>query len=96
MVICTLDIGADKQVGYFGLDREENPALGYRAIRICLTRREIFKQQLRAILRAGAYGTVSVMFPMIISPEEVRQAKALLAECREELKREGTAAGPWR
>lgn len=78
VIIRTLDIGADKQVEYFNLDKEENPALGYRAIRICLTRKEIFKQQLRAILRASAYGTVAVMFPMIISVREVRDAKELL------------------
>ncbi len=93
VVIRTLDIGADKQVGYFGLDREENPALGYRAIRICLTRPEIFKRQLRAILRASAFGTVSIMFPMIISLEEVRRAKAVLAECRTELEQEGVPIG---
>ena len=78
VIIRTLDIGADKQVEYFNLDKEENLALGYRAIRICLTRKEIFKQQLRAILRASAYGTVAVMFPMIISVREVRDAKELL------------------
>ncbi len=93
VIIRTLDIGADKQAGYFGLDQEENPALGYRAIRICLTRREIFKQQLRAILRASAYGTVSVMFPMIISVREVRDAKEVLEECRSELIAEGAAVG---
>ena len=93
VIIRTLDIGADKQAGYFGLDKEENPALGYRAIRICLTRREIFKQQLRAILRASAYGTVSVMFPMIISVREVRDAKEVLEECRSELIAEGVAVG---
>lgn len=93
VIIRTLDIGADKQADYFNLDQEENPALGYRAIRICLTRREIFKQQLRAILRASAYGTVSVMFPMIISVREVRDAKDVLMECREELSAQGIAMG---
>ena len=93
VVIRTLDIGADKQTAYFGLEGEENPALGYRAIRICLTRPEIFKTQLRAILRASAFGPVSILFPMIISPEEVREAKTLLAACRAELKREGVPAG---
>ncbi|MDE7351870.1 MAG: phosphoenolpyruvate--protein phosphotransferase [Acetatifactor sp.] len=93
VVIRTLDIGADKQAEYFGLDKEDNPALGYRAIRICLTRKEIFRQQLRAILRASAYGTVSVMFPMIISVREVRDAKELLEECRAELVAEGKAVG---
>ncbi len=93
VVIRTLDIGADKQADYFKLDREENPALGYRAIRICLTRRDVFKQQLRAILRAGAYGRVSVMFPMIISLQELKEAKAILEECRAELREEGAAMG---
>ena len=93
VVIRTLDIGADKQADYFGLDHEENPALGYRAIRICLTRRDIFKQQLRAILRASAFGSVSIMFPMIISVREVRDAKEILEECRRELKAQGTAMG---
>ena len=93
VVIRTLDIGADKQTAYFGLEGEENPALGYRAIRICLTRPEIFKTQLRAILRASAFGPVSILFPMIISREEVREAKALLAACRADLKREGVPTG---
>lgn len=93
VIIRTLDIGADKQAAYFRLDPEENPALGYRAIRICLTRREVFKQQLRAILRASAYGTVSVMFPMIISVREVRDAKELLEECRRELQEQGYPVG---
>ena len=93
VIIRTLDIGADKQAAYFRLDPEENPALGYRAIRICLTRKEVFKQQLRAILRASAYGTVSVMFPMIISVREVRDAKELLEECRRELVEQGYAVG---
>lgn len=93
VIIRTLDIGADKQADYFGLDKEENPALGYRAIRICLTRKEIFKTQLRAILRASAFGTVSVMFPMIISVREVRDAKEILEECRAELEERGVAMG---
>ncbi|MCI9159133.1 MAG: phosphoenolpyruvate--protein phosphotransferase [Lawsonibacter sp.] len=93
VIIRTLDIGADKQASYFDLDKEENPALGYRAIRICLTRKEIFKTQLRAILRASAFGTVSIMFPMIISLREVRDAKELLEECRAELKKQGVAFG---
>lgn len=93
VVIRTLDIGADKQAAYFNLDREENPALGYRAIRICLTQTEMFKQQLRAILRASAFGRVSVMFPMIISVQEVRDAKALLATCRDELRTRGQPMG---
>ena len=77
VVVRTLDIGADKQVDYFDLGHEENPALGYRAIRICLTRTEIFKTQLRALLRASAYGDIAIMYPMIISVKEVQQAKAL-------------------
>ena len=93
VIIRTLDIGADKQADYFGLDKEENPALGYRAIRICLTRKEIFKTQLRAILRASAFGTVSIMFPMIISVREIRDAKDVLEECRGELRERGVAMG---
>ena len=93
VIIRTLDIGADKQAAYFGLDKEENPALGYRAIRICLTRKEIFKTQLRAILRASAFGTVSIMFPMIISVREVRDAKEILEECKAELQERGIAFG---
>ena len=93
VVIRTLDIGADKKADYFGLEREENPALGYRAIRICLTRRELFKTQLRAILRASAYGTVAVMFPMIISVREVKDARELLEDCRRELNGQGCPLG---
>ncbi len=93
VIIRTLDIGADKQADYFELNKEENPALGYRAIRICLTRKDIFKTQLRAILRASAFGTVSIMFPMVISVREVRDAKELLEECRAELKERGVAMG---
>lgn len=93
VIIRTLDIGADKQADYFNLEHEENPALGFRAIRICLTRKEIFKTQLRAILRASAYGKVSIMFPMIISVREVRDAKDILAECRKELEAEGIPVG---
>ncbi len=89
VIIRTLDIGADKQVDYFGLDKEENPALGYRAIRICLTRPEIFKTQLRALYRAAVYGNISIMFPMIISVDEIHKIKAIIAEVKEELKREG-------
>ena len=90
VIIRTLDIGADKQVDYFGLDKEENPALGYRAIRICLTRKEIFKTQLRALYRAAMFGNISIMFPMIISVAEVHEIKAIIAEVKEELKNEGT------
>ena len=70
---------------YFGLDKEENPALGYRAIRICLTRPEIFKTQLRALYRASAYGQIAIMFPMIISVKEVKQIKVIIEEVKEEL-----------
>ena len=93
VIIRTLDIGADKQADYFNLDKEENPALGFRAIRICLTREEIFRTQLRAILRASAYGKVSIMFPMIISLREVREAKKILEECRQQLVNEGAPIG---
>ena len=85
IVIRTLDIGADKQIPYFDLPKEENPALGFRAVRICLAREPIFKTQLRAILRASAYGTVSIMIPMIVSAEEVRDCRRLLEECKTEL-----------
>ena len=85
VIIRTLDIGADKKVDYFGLDAEENPAMGMRAVRICLTRPALFKTQLRALLRASAYGKIAVMFPMIISAAEVRQCKAILQEVRREL-----------
>lgn len=93
VIIRTLDIGADKQVDYFGLDKEENPAMGYRAIRICLDRKDIFKTQLRAIYRASYYGTISVMFPMIISVEEVQEAKAVVDEVKAELDAEGIPYG---
>ncbi len=89
VIIRTLDIGADKQVAYFGMEKEENPAMGYRAIRICLDRKEIFKTQLRAIYRASYYGTISIMFPMIISVQEVKQIKEILAEVKAELDKEG-------
>ena len=89
VIIRTLDIGADKQVDYFGLDKEENPALGYRAIRICLTRPEIFKTQLRALYRAAVYGNISIMFPMIISVGEIHKIKEIIAEVKAELKEEG-------
>ena len=89
VIIRTLDIGADKQVDYFGLDKEENPALGYRAIRICLTRPEIFKTQLRALYRASAYGTLGIMFPMITSVLELEKILSICQEVRQELKGEG-------
>ena len=74
---------------YFELDKEENPALGYRAIRICLTRQEVFKTQLRALLRASAYGNISIMFPMIIAVDEVRKIKQILKEVKDELREQG-------
>ena len=89
VVIRTLDIGADKQVSYMGLEQEENPALGLRGLRICLTREEIFRPQLRAIYRASAYGNLSVMFPMVASAWELKAAKALCAKIRAELEAEG-------
>lgn len=89
VIIRTLDIGADKQVDYFGLEKEENPAMGYRAIRICLDRTEIFKTQLRAIYRASYYGTIAIMFPMIISVSEVKRIKEIIAEVKRELEENG-------
>ncbi len=89
VVIRTLDIGADKQADYFQLPQEENPAMGMRAIRICLTRPEVFRTQLRALYRASAHGRLAVMFPMITSLDEVHRAKALCAQVREELRDEG-------
>ena len=91
VIIRTLDIGADKQVDYFGLCKEENPAMGYRAIRICLTRPEIFKTQLRALYRASAFGQIAIMFPMIISVNEVRRIKEIIEEVKKELTEEGIA-----
>ena len=88
VIISTLDIGADKQVEYFNLGKEENPALGYRAIRICLKQPEIFKAQLRALFRAAVYGNLSVMYPMITSTEEVEKIYAIVAEVEEELKKQ--------
>ncbi len=89
VIIRTLDIGADKRVDYFNLDKEENPALGYRAIRICLDRTDIFKTQLRAIYRASAYGNISIMFPMIISVDEVLRIKEIIEEVKSELAGDG-------
>ena len=93
VVIRTLDIGADKKVDYFHLDPEENPALGYRAIRICLDRPEIFMTQLRAIYRASAYGKASIMFPMIVSVEEVKRIKEIVEQVKGELTVEGYPMG---
>ena len=89
VIIRTLDIGADKQADYFELPHEENPAMGLRAIRICLTRPEIFKTQLRAILRASAFGKISIMFPMIISVDEVKKIKKIVNEVKAELDNDG-------
>ncbi len=94
VIIRTLDIGADKQVGYFHLSREENPALGVRAIRICLNRPEVFRTQLRALYRASAYGKVSIMFPMITSVWEVLECRRACASVMEELKAEGIPFDP--
>ena len=91
VVIRTLDIGADKQAGYFHLPDEANPALGLRAIRLCLTRPEVFKTQLRALYRASAFGNIAIMFPMIISVEEVRDIRSITEEVMRELKEEGVA-----
>lgn len=89
VIIRTLDIGADKQADYFNMEKEENPAMGYRAIRICLDRKEMFKTQLRAIYRASCYGNISVMFPMIISIKEVWEIKKIIAEVKTELDNQG-------
>ena len=89
VIIRTLDIGADKQADYFGLDKEENPAMGLRAIRICLTRPEIFKTQLRALYRASKYGKIAIMYPMITSLEELKRIKAISKEVKAELTAEG-------
>ena len=93
VIIRTLDIGADKKADYFELQKEENPAMGCRAIRICLTRPEIFKTQLRAIYRASAFGTVSIMFPMIISVQEIRDIKEIVEEVKADLRRENIPYG---
>lgn len=93
VIIRTLDIGADKQVDYFQLGKEDNPAMGYRAIRICLNEPAIFKTQLRAIYRASYYGNISIMYPMIISVNEVRQIKAIVEEVKDELDAQGIPYG---
>ena len=89
VIIRTLDIGADKQIDYFDMAHEENPAMGYRAIRICLDRPEVFKTQLRALFRASMFGNISIMYPMIISVTEVKQIKAIVAEVKKELTEQG-------
>lgn len=93
VIVRTLDIGADKQADYFQIDHEENPAMGFRAIRICLERTEIFKTQLRALFRASAYGNIAIMYPMIISVDEVRRIKEIVAEVKKELDEQGIAYG---
>ena len=93
VIVRTLDIGADKQADYFQIDHEENPAMGFRAIRICLERTEIFKTQLRALFRASAYGNSAIMYPMIISVDEVRRIKEIVAEVKKELDEQGIAYG---
>ncbi len=93
VIIRTLDIGADKQVDYFNLDKEDNPAMGYRAIRICLTQPEIFKTQLRAIFRASYYGNIGIMYPMIISVSEVQRIHAIVDEVKAELDAQGLPYG---
>ena len=94
VIIRTLDIGADKQVEYFGLNREENPAMGLRAIRICLNRPEVFRTQLRALYRASAYGKIAIMFPMIASVWEVKECRRACQKVMEELKAEGIPFDP--
>lgn len=89
VIVRTLDVGADKQIPYLEIPNEENPALGYRAIRVCLDRKELFKTQLRAILRASAYGRIAIMLPMVVSVDEVRRAKEILDECKQELLTQG-------
>lgn len=93
VIIRTCDIGADKTIDYMKLGKEDNPALGFRAVRICLNRRDFFKRQLRALLRASAFGNLGIMFPMIISRWEVQECKEILEECKQELKAEGKAMG---
>ncbi len=93
VIIRTLDIGADKQVDYFQMEKEENPAMGIRAIRICLTRPDLFKTQLRALYRASAYGNIAIMYPMIISMEEIKQIKQLSKQVRDELEQENIRIG---
>lgn len=93
VIIRTLDIGADKQCDYFEMEHEENPALGYRAIRICLTRPEVFKTQLRALFRASAYGKIAIMYPMITSVKEVQRIKEIVALVKAELTDQGIEYG---
>ena len=96
VIIRTLDIGADKQVGYFDMPPEDNPALGLRAIRLCLTRPILFQTQLCAILRASRYGTVGIMFPMVTGPDELHRLKEALADAEDVLIARGERFGPYR
>ena len=89
VIIRTLDVGGDKDIPYLNIEKEENPFLGHRAIRYCLDNKKLFKKQLRALLRASVYGNIKIMLPLVTCVEEVRQAKALIEECKEELKSEG-------
>lgn len=93
VIVRTLDIGADKQIDYFNLDHEDNPAMGYRAIRICMERLDIFKTQLRALLRASAYGNIAIMYPMIISVDEVHRIKEIVESVKKELNEQGIPYG---
>ncbi len=93
VIIRTLDIGADKQCDYFELGKEDNPAMGYRAIRICLDRPEVFKTQLRALFRASAYGNLAIMYPMITSVWEVKKIKEIVEEVKKELTEQNIAFG---
>lgn len=93
VIVRTLDIGADKQVDYFHLEPEENPAMGYRAIRVCLDRPEVFRTQLRALLRASAYGNIAIMYPMIISVDEVRKIRKIVEDLKQELDENGISYG---
>ena len=93
VIIRNLDIGADKQIDYFDMEPEENPAMGYRAIRICLDREDMFKTQIRAIYRASAYGNIGIMYPMIISVDEVKRIKEISASVRRELSEAGISFG---
>ena len=93
VIVRTLDIGADKQIGYFNLEHEDNPAMGYRAIRICLDRIDIFKTQLRALLRASVFGNIAIMYPMIISVDEVRRIKEIMDLVKKELEVDGISYG---
>ena len=94
VIVRTLDIGGDKDLPALALPKEDNPFLGFRAIRLCLQRKDLFRVQLRALLRASVYGNLHIMFPMISSLEELREAKAMLAQAREELLAEGVCVAP--